>query len=83
MEECLILTMDIGKEVLRALREVKDGLQVDDLRTGLGHRRERLGQELQVSHVMIYVIMFCYHKFLFALVDNILNHFKCKVTANS
>ena len=66
MEKSLILSVDVGKEMFRALREIENGLQVDNLRARLSHRRERLGQELQVSHVLIYVIMFCYHKIFFA-----------------
>ena len=44
--------------MLRPLGEVQYGLQIDDLRTGVGHGWERLGKQLQIMLVALHVILF-------------------------
>ena len=39
MQKRLVFPVDVGDKVLRALGQVQDGLQVDDLRTGGLDRR--------------------------------------------
>ena len=55
MLEGFILSVYVGKEVFRAFREVKYCLKVDNLRTGVCNGRERVGEQLQVSHVLFNV----------------------------
>ena len=42
VQEGLIFAVDVGQKVFRALRQIEDGLQVDDFRACVGHGRERL-----------------------------------------
>ena len=58
MQEGLIFTMDVGKEMLGTLWQIEDGLQVDNLSTRLCYCWERLREQLQISHVLFYIIMF-------------------------
>ena len=52
MQESLMLAMQIRKEMLRALGQVEDGLQVDDLRTGSLHRGILLCQKPQIVQLL-------------------------------
>ena len=49
--ESLVFAMQVGQEVLGALGQVHDGLQVDDFFGSIGNRRERLREQIQVVHV--------------------------------
>ena len=55
VEESLVLAVDVGHEVLRAFRQVEDGLQVDDFGAGALAVGKGLREELQQSHVGIVV----------------------------
>ena len=57
--ERVILAMDVGDEVLSALREVEDGLEVDDLRVGGADGRELLGEQLEVLAVWHAASLLC------------------------
>ena len=59
--EGLVFTVYVGKEVLRALREVCDGFKVDNLRGGIGNIRERFCQQLQIPLVFLQIVMFVCH----------------------
>ena len=64
MLEGFILTVDVGEEVLRALRQVHDRLQVDDLRTCVGNRRKLAGKYFEVPAVRFEVVN-CFFRFHF------------------
>ena len=49
--ERLVLAVDVGEEMLRALGQVQDGFQVDDFRAGVRDGREAPGEQLQVAQV--------------------------------
>ena len=51
MLECLVLAVHVGDKVLRALGQVQNGLQVDDLGAGGLHVGELLGQHLQIMQM--------------------------------
>ena len=51
------LSVQVGQEMLGALGEVQYGLQVDNLGAGLGHRGERLGEQVEVSEVVFDVVV--------------------------
>ncbi len=53
--EGLALAVEVGEEVLGALGQVHDGLEVDDLGGGLGDVGERLREQLEVVHVSIHI----------------------------
>ena len=61
MLEGLVFTVYVGKEVLRALREVCDGFKVDNLCGGIGNIRERFCQQLQVPLIFLQIVMFVCH----------------------
>jgi len=52
MVESLVLAVDVGQEMLRPFRQVQDGLQVDDFRAGVCHRRKAACQQRQVAQVV-------------------------------
>ena len=81
MQEGLILTMDVGKEMLGTLWQVEDGLQDDNLGARLCYSRERLREQLQISHVLFYIIMF--HVFFHFLRAFLLFIIFCKDSINN
>ena len=58
MLEGLVFSMQVGQEVLSTLWQVLDGLQVDDLRGGIGNGGEALRQQLQIAQVALNLILF-------------------------
>ena len=44
--------MNVGQEVLRALGQVEDGLQVDDFGTGIDNGGKAALEQLQVAQVL-------------------------------
>ena len=52
VQERLVFSVDIGDEVLRALRQVHDRLQVDDLRAGGLDGGVLFGQQLQITQLL-------------------------------
>ena len=52
MDECLMFAVQIGKIILRPLGQVHNGAQVDQLVGDRFNRREFLGQQAQIVHVM-------------------------------
>ena len=52
VQERLVFSVDIGDEVLRALRQVHNGLQVDDLRAGGLDGGILFGQQLQIAQFL-------------------------------
>ena len=64
MQKSLVLTVDVGKEMLSALRQVEDSLEIDDLSAGFCYRRKRLRQQLQVSYVFFNIVLF-HNNFVF------------------
>ena len=57
MLEGLVLAVDVGKEVFSSLGQVQNGLKIDDFGTGFGYRREGVGKQLQIAHVLFNVIV--------------------------
>ena len=55
VQKGLMLPMDIGDEVLAALGQVHDGLQVDDLRGRRADRGKHAGEHLQIAQVIFRV----------------------------
>ena len=49
MQEGFVLAVYVSQEVLRALGQVEDGLQVDYLGACLSNGGKRVGQQLQVA----------------------------------
>ena len=57
VNKCFILTMDISQKMFRTLRQIKDCLQIDNLRTRLRNRRKRLRKKLEIPHVFFDIVM--------------------------
>ena len=57
MLEGFALAVKVGEEVFGTLGQVHDSLQVDNLCRGLCDIGKRLGEELQVMHVCLFVEM--------------------------
>ena len=55
MGERLVLSMEVGHEMLRALRQVEDGLEIYDLGAGRLHVGKRLGEQTQYPEVSLVV----------------------------
>ena len=49
--------MDISQKMFRTLRQIKDCLQIDNLRTRLRNRRKRLRKKLKIPHVFFNIVM--------------------------
>lgn len=54
MLECLVLSVQVGKEMFCTFRQVQNSFQVDYFRTGIGYSGETMRQQLQVSHIFLY-----------------------------
>lgn len=54
MLEGLVLAVYVGQEVLGALGQAQDGLEVDDLGAGLGSVAEAAREQLQVVEILLY-----------------------------
>ena len=61
VEKGLVLPVEVGDEVLRALGQVQNGLEVDDLAAGRLYRGVLLGQELQIAQFFLRKRLFPLH----------------------
>ena len=52
MEKGLVLAVDVGDEVLAALRQIHNGPQIDDLRPGRANRRVHAGEHAQKAQLL-------------------------------
>ena len=70
MPERLILAVQVAQEMFRALGQVQDRLQVDDLRAGIGNRRETPGQQPQISYIRqdgFFLYILCHSSIFFVI----------------
>ena len=49
MLKSLVLSMNIRQEMLCSLRQIQNGFQIDDFRTGIGDGRKTARQQLQIA----------------------------------
>ena len=61
VKEGLVLTVKVGDKVLRALGQVQNGLEVDNLAAGRLYRGVLLGQELQIAQFFLRKRLFPLH----------------------
>ena len=61
VQEGLVLTVDVGNEMLRAFGQAHNGLQVDDLRAGGLYRGILPRQHLQIAQFLGGVILLGFH----------------------